>query len=156
MRTVPLLLALAVACGGKDGSEPATSDGTPADTGFTLLPGTTSSDPDVTDGMLILPCEDLAFVESCAAVSDGADVCSDYFGSWTDESIRRGCESAGGTIAQTACVLPDRIGSCVFYDPGAPDYCYVEHVTAADDDPSDDVASWEAACPAAGGTWQPR
>ena len=79
------------------------------------------------------------------------EVCADYFGAWTEALIRPQCESGEGTVSLAPCVLPDRFGTCVYFSPDAPDYCYMEHIRGD----ADAEAFWESTCPAVGGNWQP-
>jgi hypothetical protein len=147
MRTFLILL---VACGGKEtdtGTETDADTDTDSDTDTD-----TDTDTDADPADTMLPCEDLPFTVSCTKVVSGYDVCADYFGANTEALIRPQCEGGGGVLHLEPCDVPDRFGTCVYFNPDAPDYCYMEHIAG---DPSG-AAFWESTCPAVGGEWVPR
>jgi hypothetical protein len=152
-----LPFALILGCSGDD---TATATATPTDTDSPADTDTVLGDTD-TDlpldtgtvpppGGLILPCQDLAFTVACYGMSSGFATCSDYFGANSPELIGPQCVSGGGTLSETPCVLPDRVGTCIYYNAGLPDYCYMTHIAG-----EGAVAFWESTCPAVGGMWQP-
>lgn len=157
--TAPILLALGLcACGEKDTDTGSTdtdpdTDATDTDTDAadTDVADTDPADTDAPQGAdVMMPCEDLAFTVSCRKVVSGYPVCSDFFGANTEEMVRPQCEDAGGgTLSLDPCDMPERFGTCVYFNADLPDRCYMDHI-AGD---AAGASFWESTCPQVGGVW---